>query len=140
MLIDIDISAIDCSLLAARSSKQQRPRALIQDVSRLDLLIESGISGGGRHTRRTPGHRDDQAVDDVTSQKLSGWKKWNSLSECEAGHLRALLTLDFLSQLKARSRDGGGGVTGHVGHEIHDGNLFFFFFNLCKNEQKKKIF
>lgn len=42
MFIAIDISAIDCSLLAGRSSKQ-RPRASIRDVSMLDLLIESGI-------------------------------------------------------------------------------------------------
>lgn len=42
-------------------------------------------------------------------------KKRDTLSEREAVHLRALLTLDFLSQLKARSRDGGVAVTGHVG-------------------------
>lgn len=32
----------------------------------------------------------------------------------EAGHQRALLTLDFLIQLKARAREGGGACRSHV--------------------------
>lgn len=122
MLIAIDISVIDCSLLAARSSKKQRSRALILDVSMLDLLIESGISCGGRQAQRT---RTETTRPSVTSRFGRSMayprdrNKRDTIAEREAGHLRALLTLDFLSQLKARSRDGGGAVTGHVGPVDH---------------------
>lgn len=71
MFIAIDISAIDCSRLAARSSKKQRPRALILDVSRLDLLIESGISCGGRQADPDP-DRNGAAVCDVTVRTFNG--------------------------------------------------------------------
>lgn len=43
-------------------------------------------------------------------------RKRGAIAGCVAGHLRALLTLDFLSQLKARSRDGGGACRSHVEH------------------------
>lgn len=66
MFIAIDISAIDCSLLAGRSSKQ-RPRASIRDVSMLDLLIESGIFLAER--TRT---RNDATVGGVARRTFNG--------------------------------------------------------------------
>lgn len=127
IFIAIDISAIDCSLLAARSSKKQRSRALILDVSMLDLLIESGISCSGCRAQRTRTETRRRSVTSSFGRSMAyprDWNKGDTISECEAGHLRALLTLDFLSQLKARSRDEGGAVAGHVGPVGHYWNQF----------------
>lgn len=132
MFIAIDISAIDCSLLAGRSSKQ-RPRASIRDVSMLDLLIESGIfcfcSGRAAERTRTETTRRSVASRDGRSTAYPRDRnKEDTISGCVAGHLQALLTQDFLSQLRARSRDGGGAVTGHVGHVGHYGHKWQLFF------------
>lgn len=60
----------------------------------------------------------------------------DTISGCVAGHLRALLTQDFLSQLRARSRDGGGAVTGHVGHVGHYGHKCQLLFSVGKRPHK----
>lgn len=126
-LIAIDISTIHCSRLSARSSKTQRTRALILDVSMLDLIIEPGISLRSRAAERIWTETTRPSVTSPLGRSMAyprDRNKWDRKAEREAGHLRALLTPDFLSQLKARSRDGGGAALGHVGPVDHYRNLF----------------
>lgn len=68
-------------------------------------------------TRRSVASRDGRSTAYPRDRN-----KEDTISGCVAGHLQALLTQDFLSQLRARSRDGGGAVTGHVGHVGHYGH------------------
>lgn len=137
MFIAIDISAIDCSLLAGRSSKQ-RPRASIRDVSMLDLLIESGIFWFflAERTRTETTRRSVASRYGRSTAYPRDRNKEDTISGCVAGHLQALLTQDFLSQLRARSRDGGGAVTGHVGHVGHYGQKWQLWFSVDKRRHK----
>lgn len=115
-------------------------RALIRDVSMLDLVIETGkFICSGREAART---RTEAKWRSVASRfrRLTAYprdrNKEDTISGCVAGHLQALLTQDFLSQLRARSRDVGGAVTGDVGHVGHCGHKCQLLFIVDKSRHE----
>lgn len=84
----------------------QRARAVIRDVSMLDLVIRSkpAVAGQNKMEFKLTRRRvllNWQPVGET-------WRSERVNLRYKAGHQRALLTLDFLIQLKARSCDGGG--------------------------------